>query len=387
MATFRLCYLIVFILLTSCGQAFADGNLEIGITGGYTGNLLTDSSDQDDSFTMSSASLKLYPLPLAEIRVNAGYTYYGKLYSLSNFLYGADLTLIPTSVTSSFHLYLTAGFQERAYRERDTDVFTTDFNSSEYSALVSLGYDLTSTKRIRAAISTASTGFNHDEINDRTTYDFLLGINISLPGASSFDLEGGYSTGNLDFLDPETGGIRPDKAYSLLTDGKLKSFYISPRFTRSFGNRTGLSVSFSHRSFVDTPPAVIYGYSTGLLSPWSSVYEGNALKINIKTFLIPRVILTAGFGLWEKTYLNTLEQKEVSSPFGPGTNLVISTIFAESRQDDQTRLVLAARMPLTSGSSWFLEPFLQIEYTNNSSSIVVYDYSATSATTGINIRY
>ena len=101
MATFRLCYLIVFLLLTSCGQAIADGNLEIGITGGYTGNLLTDSSDQDDSFTMSSASLKLYPLPLAEIRVNAGYTYYGKLYSLSNFLYGAGLTLIPTSVTST----------------------------------------------------------------------------------------------------------------------------------------------------------------------------------------------------------------------------------------------------------------------------------------------
>ena len=133
---------------------------------------------------------------------------------------------------------------------------------------------------------------------------------------------------------------------------------LSPTMTRMcfcMSRRRSCQVS----SFLPSPSRTKYRRRL-ILSPWSSVYEGNALKINVKTFLVPRLILTAGFGIWEKTYLNTLEQRVVASPFGPGTDIVLSTIFAERRQDDQSKLVLAARMPFASESRWFLEPFLRL---------------------------
>lgn len=381
--------LALFLAVTSVSAAI-DYNLEANLNGGYTDNLFKDSSDRKDTYSIGNISLNIYPFPIGEINFTGEYTYYGDLFELSNFRYSGGITIIPTGDSSKTSLYINANFDGRKYRQESLDLTTTDFNSKDLVSLISLGREISPAFRLRTGFSFKMTGFENDEVKDKFIYEFFMGGNTALFGSNSLDLEAGYRFGNYDYVDSSTGGIRrlePNEPYSYLTDGRIKSFYISPRFSRPLGGKTGLSITFSNRSFIDPDKeAVVFGHSTGLLSPWSSDYEGQAVLLNIKSYFVPKLIINAGAGYWNKTYLNTLEDELVVDPFFGGTVNILSTVYSEERNDEQTRFYLSIQLPIPTRSGFFIEPSLQIDYTNNTSSIEVYDYSNVSIITGVNIR-
>ncbi len=385
MAYNRLALTLCTLLILIAPLAMADVEFEVGLEGASTSNLLKDSSTQSDTYSTARASVDFYPVSMAEISLTGEYTTYTNFAGLANYLYGASVTLIPTPQSSRWTVRASGNYRNRDYRESNLEVNTNEFNDTDYDGLLSIGYRLTQRLRVRTGVSFTASGYETEEVNDRKRTDLFAGANLSLWGDNSLDLEIGYSTGPYDYVPASLypPAIRPGNEYSSLVSGTLKSFYISPRFSRPLGNKTGLAVTFSHRSFVDADDsAIVYGYSTGLLSPWISDYEGNAVSAKIKTFLIPKVIVTAGAGYWEKDFLLVLEQ-HIDPMLGP----VLTTLFARERHDDQRRFFLNALLPMTLHSGLYLEPSLRLDYTNNSSTIPVYDYDDFSLVISMTVRY
>ena len=103
-------------------------DIDGSISSGYTDNLLQDSSSRTDYYTNTSVILSQSLFPFAEMSLVGDYTYYSNLFDLSNFQFGADLTLIPTSDSSSLTAYFKGSYRGREYRQREVSVINTDFN-------------------------------------------------------------------------------------------------------------------------------------------------------------------------------------------------------------------------------------------------------------------
>jgi len=104
-----------FLLLAISGKA--DYSYEIALNGGYTGNLLNDSTDLKDSYSTTQASLNYYPISTMEVNLSSEYTYYSKTFSLSNFFYSGEITYIPTGKDSPVSVYLSGRYDRTRYRE------------------------------------------------------------------------------------------------------------------------------------------------------------------------------------------------------------------------------------------------------------------------------
>lgn len=361
--------------------------IEIGLSGGNISNLIKDSTDRETSFSTASLDVGLHPASFAELQFIAQHTMYGQIGDLGNIMYGIGGTLLPLSEKSPFQLYLTGHYRDREYREEMSDITSTEFSSGEYDAMLTAAYRVNGTTRIRTGVSYGSTSYGLDDIRDRVTNDLFAGINATLPGRIALDVEGGVTLGNLDYVPRRTGGIRPDRSYEVLEEGNLNTLYISPRLSRSVGARTGVSVTYAYREFIEQPDsAVVYGYSTNTLSPWASSYEGNAVSVTLKTYLVPRLIVSAGAGYWTKDYLTTVEGEWRPDPFMGGMVRIISTLFARERRDDQRRVFAQVQWPIATHNGYIIEPSLHLSHTYNSSSIDVYDYRDFSVSTGITVR-
>ncbi|UCC44035.1 MAG: hypothetical protein JSU65_13130 [Candidatus Zixiibacteriota bacterium] len=381
-------------------SAYGDVRFEFGMLGGYTGNLLKDSSQLSDSYVSRRVSIDLYPVSMARINLlgeNAGYR---DVSALGSLLYGGGVTLIPTGDSSRISLYLAATAMARDFRGSDSAFRTGEFNSSDYTATASLGYQVSQSMSLRLGYTYRSIGYSHEEVRSKIDHDIIAGVNLSFLGANSLDLEGGYTQGNLDYLWAwqtipgidtllPRGRIKADSAYAWLDEGELNSVYVSPRFSRPLGDRTGLSVALSHRSFTNRDPeALIYGYSTGYLSPWVQSYEGNALLVTMKSYLIPRLIVSGGFGYWDRSFLDVIEAKPRVDPGTGDTALIVTALNnIQKRNDDRRQAFVYFQLPLPPQSGFTAEATLRLEYTSNSSSVVVYDYTDFSATAGVRFRF
>lgn len=362
-------------------------SVEVGFSGGNITNLMKNYSDRETSYSTTRIDLGLHPVAWAAIEFLAQHTMYGQIGELDNLMYGVGGTIIPLSNTSSFQIYLTGHYRDRRYRDKLSDITSTEFSSGEYDLMLSAAYRVVRTVSVRTGVSQNVTSYGIDEIRDFSTYDVFAGLNVTLPSRNALDVEAGMTYGNLDYVPQRTGGIRPDRSYEVLEQGDLNTFYISPRLSRTIGAKTGISLIFSHRAFVDQPDsAVVYGYSTNVLSPWASSYEGDAVLLSLKTYLVPRLIVTAGAGYWRKDYLMTVEGELREDPFMGGWVRIVSTLFARERRDHQRRLYVRGQWPISSHRGYLIEPSINLAYTHNSSTIDIYDYNDFSLSAGVLFR-
>jgi hypothetical protein len=113
--------------------------------------------------------------------------------------------------------------------------------------------------------------------------------------------------------------------------------------------------------------------------------------LGLKTYLVPNFILSAGAGYFDKVYFgHSLESIQIGgNPPTPGA-VIIGNDTAEDgvldREDKQTRVYLSIQLPLASRTGPFIEPSLQVEYTNNTSSVYLYDYDDVTVTAGVKIK-
>jgi len=371
----RLSFVSVCILLLAV-LARADYDIVAGVNGGYIGNLYLDSNDVEDLYSTTQASFKYYPLSQIEIDLTGAYTYYSKKFDLSNFLYSGKITFIPTSEESPFSVYLSGAYDNVQYREKREDI---DNNNSRWIA--SIGYKLASAVYLRTGSRLTATRYPHSEDidADHEKYELFAGINLSLLNANSVDIEAGLGRIDFVFLDPDAEIYKPYGLPAEMLEGSLRSYYISPRFSRPLGSRTGLSVSYTYRQFANPDEVIIFGFSTEFLSPWASIYEGSSVTVKLKSYLIPRMVFTTGAGYWDKTYLATLE-KWINPAYGG------EEWRQFERQDYFTRLYISLQRPVSFGVSGMLEPTVTVAYSHNNSTDEGYDYSGTTVSVAIVYR-
>ncbi|MBN2226213.1 MAG: hypothetical protein JW763_02495 [candidate division Zixibacteria bacterium] len=353
--------IMMLIFITSA--AHAQVAHEFGITSGYMENLTKDSSGTDDRYYTFSEKVRYHPFSRVEISLTGQYTQYDSLAGLSCFLGGGGCTIIPTDEDADISLYISGNMTTQRYREAYKG-----FNNNNADVAIGMQSTFSDAVRHRAGVLLKSVSYLDSKRFDQKSYEIYLGVNIVAPWENSFDVEVGH--GNLEYnsIREEIFGVLPDPGEDELSDTmfikrNVNSFYISPRFSRPLGSKTGINITFTRRYFGDTDIGYIFGSSNENLSPWASLWEGNAVTSTIKSFLIPACIDTAGVGYWEKRYLKTLEKDQYY------LNL------AESRVDYQSRFFLKVQRPFAMRGGYFIEPSVYMEYTDNTSSKSLYTYS------------
>ncbi len=344
-----------------------DLGIEFNINRGFTSNLLTDSSDVEDSYTTSSLRLKMYPVSTLEVILFEDYSNYVNTSNLNGFSKGVSFTFIPTNQNSNLSSYLSVSFSGRTYKED-----LRDFNNNSFKLITSNGYRLGKAFSVRTGVKLESTSYLYSNSPDKDSYEIFVGTNFTLLGSNSFDIEAGYTGLRYSYI--------PDTTY-MLTDsptgsfdyfhvkGDLFSYYISPRFSRPIGSKTGISITFHHREFYNGDNAIVLGSAVNFISPMGNVFEGQSLTVALKTKLIPKMIISAGAGYWKKTFLKTM----VLTDAYPAS-------YAETRNDEQNRFFFTIERPIYFKSGTSLRPKLQIDIINNNTTSIsmfeLYDYSS-----------
>lgn len=388
--------IVVFILSASMLQAAQFANIELNLSGGQSDNILTDSSQAHDFYSTYELKLNLYPASKIELSLNGDYNYYSNKLFLNNTNYGAQLSFVPMKKSSRLGLYANFKFNNRNYQNNSNTVTNNNFNTSDYDALLGADYLLYETFKIRTLLSYHESDFNRDDVANKTNFDLISGLNLTLLNSNSLDIETGFSFGNLYYLPEFTThplfpemklpySITRDEQYSLLEKGDIDYYFYSIRFSRPLGLKSGFGLTFSSKKFKNTPEeGLVYGYSTSYISPWNSAYEDYTFQLSIKSYLIPGIILNFGGGYWDKTYLRTLELG-YDEMLGQH-KLIPTTVDAANREENQRKLFLKIEKPIVLNTS-LMEPFINIDYTNNNSSIVVYDYNNLNFIFGVKIKF
>lgn len=225
---------------------------------------------------------------------------------------------------------------------------------------------------------------NADSIDaDYEQYELFTGFNLVVYGSNSLDIETGWGFTSFTFIDDALKFFDYVHPKASLRDGRFRSFYVSPRFSRPLGSKTGISVTYTYRHFTGADHSVVLGYGTGFLSPWASVFDGSSISAQLKSYLIPRMVVSAGAGYWDKTYLKTMERVFNEAYSGwewPAPNVV------KPRKDYFTRWYFSIQRPVAFGASGILEPTVTVEYSHNCSSLDTYDYSGTTISAGLVYR-
>ena len=364
-------------LIVCLGMAvsvMADATVEIGAVSGYTGNLTKDSSDLEDSYTTITETINYYPIAMLDIRLEGNYTYYGNTVNLSNFVGTGGFTLIPTASDAHTTVYVSGDFTLTKYREAYSG-----FDNHTYEVVLGTETAIMPGVHHRLGGKFKTSSYLDTRTFDQENYEIFTGWNAVVLENNSLDLEAGFGVATYnsirdDIFDvlPNIGEDKPDD--SIYIERNLYSFYLSPRFSRPIGAKTGINLTYTHRRFTDDDRGIVFGSSNENLSPWSTLWDGENASASVKTFLIPRIIATTGIGYWEKHFLKTLEKDQ----YFPN--------LAEARTDFQSRFFLKLQWPNILRGGLFIEPSLYFEYTDNNSTKELYDFTDASISLALTIR-
>ncbi|HWR82897.1 MAG TPA: hypothetical protein VN285_06325 [Candidatus Deferrimicrobium sp.] len=376
--------LVAMLTVVAASGRCAGFTYEVGLAETHADNVLKDSTGSSDTYSIAQATIRSHPLPVLELNFTDRYTYFSRHPGLSNFLHSGGATFIPTPERWPFSAYLSASFDIVQYRQQSEP-----YDNRSFRFLASLGYELDPAVRLKAGSKITLTSYVNDTptVADHDQYEAFAGLNVTVLGAYSLDVELGLGRTNLWFLDTSLQAIPPppyppNSPADSQSAGHFQSFYISPRVSRSLGGRTGVSITYKYRRFTGTDPVVVFGYTTGYLSPWFGVYDGSSVTVNVKSYLVPHTLLGVGVGYWQKEYLKTLEMKR--APFG---GLIYQLPREASRRRDYlAQLYVNVQRPITVGEDGVLEPTITIEYAHNNSSIPTFDYSAATVSVGVVFR-
>jgi len=371
--------------------SFAAVDFELSVNANAMGNALEDSSETIDYTAVFRAAANYYPLAQAQFRAAVDYTDYSDFDGLSNLKSNLGFTWIPTSQESKTRFFVSGNFSGAVFK----DEFRNFSSKNDFDIIASASRMISSSSQVRLGLKQVYNVYTNSPVDDRTTTEFFVGYYRNLAEHLSLDVEAGIATGNYQYYDRavDSGAVftdpedsqRPFYWTKMLNDGDNTFYYVSPRISGQINSKTGFSITYQYRTMdeQDGDP-VIFGYSTGLLSPWTDIYDGHAIIASVKTYMLPRMIVTLGGGYWERNHLQTLDY--IGGPF-------LSTVGGENnrggivdREDERSRIYLEIIRPF---SLWDiqLEPKLRVEHVTNISNAPVYDYSHETASFGIKASF
>ncbi len=191
----------ILILLTAgvlAGPVCANIKTDVVGTAAYTSNLLGDSTRAMDSYYTLDANVNIYPAAPFEINFNNRYTYYAKLFKLSNLYGGVGFKLIPFSVSSRLNFLINGRFTTQHYRDSmfssNANFINYSNNNDNYDYGLSGCYRLAPTIHTRFGVAYSSAKYTNYSGADRNTWKFFAGLNMTILGSGSLDIEGGYAS-------------------------------------------------------------------------------------------------------------------------------------------------------------------------------------------------
>ena len=297
---------------------------------------------------------------------------------------------IPWQSESGVSLFMQGSVDFQGYR----DLFE-DYNNNDASLTLTAGTVPYDNLRLRAGGSIQKTAYSNSDDLDRSEYDAFGGFNWTLSGRNVLDAEFGVSLTSSEFMTglferstpfgvdtlSDPSGVQASILTPIASDGSevLSLLYVSQRFSRPLGTMTGLSATATWRGMPNSEDNIVQGITSDVVSPWSSVWEGYSFSVSVKTFLIPRLVLTWGAGYWHKEYLPSWEIRE--RQVGGYTPEFWTFV---NRVDDQRRTYISMERPC-SVAGCMLRLNASIDYTSNSSSHLLYDYEDVTVTVGASL--
>jgi hypothetical protein len=356
--------------------ALAGSKLEFGTKAVYTSNLLSDSSGTSDFYFTDNASINFNPLSFVELNLNGLHKAHSETPRYDTRLGGFGLTLIPVMEESPLTLYSKLIFNGSRFGKG-----LEDFNSNTFSIRTAAGYWFCDAIRIRLGVFYEDNAYTLSDVMDRQSYEIYSGVNLSFLDVYALDIEVGFADAKYQYISPD--GLDPDHPdiidpllkFVTFTEGHLESFYISPRLSRPIGSKSGMSITFTYKEFPNLEEGVVFGATTQNLSPWANVWQGRTISASFKTYLIPNMIVSAGIDYSDKSYLkihDDLNQVFYSKDTGRG--------------DEQTKLNLNIQRNVAGIFGFSGEPSLSIDWTNNTSSKLLYDCSGINISLGFKFR-
>jgi hypothetical protein len=402
---------LVWLAILFPSPVHADSRVSAGTQFTFAENLQNDTMDVSDTYSTFNGSLNLYPLPSLEVSLMYDYSGYSDQNYLGNYSVGGCFKFVPIPVESRFGVYIFGNFNGRRYA-----LTAPSFDNNTFDLTGAAGYRVTDWSRIRGGIAYRSVGYLANDWSDQESIELFAGANATLPLSNVFDIEIGYSfasyervtQGDSVFIPVEgrgwehmiEGAAGGDALNLYYPSADLKSFHLSPRFSRPLGSRTGMSVTYTYREFKDTDDAMVRGADFESLSPWLTVWHGQSVSVNVKTYLIPGVIASVGFGYFEKTFLKTLEQHDLAAKRAewdaryeedPENNVRLYKWeqylpLIEVCEDISRQVFINVQKPLVLSPNLVVEPSLNFQYRSNSSHHPLYNYSGATITLGVNVR-
>ena len=217
------------------------------------------------------------------------------------------------------------------------------------------------------------TDYNNATSGDYDGFDLFAGLNTTLPGNNSLNLESGYNYRKYQNYSSNNTSGNGNQNFDI--DSKFNVIYLSARISRPLGPKTGLSINYTESSFIGNNDPIVYGFSIDYLTPWASLWDGRSVTVKLKNFSIPNVILEGGVQYTQKYFVAMLEESATEEDY-----------ILTNRDDKRANLFLNIEIPFTTGKGKLIKPSILIEYLDNSSNLDLYDYSYLNLSAGINFR-
>ena len=291
------------------------------------------------------------------------------------------ITLLPLDPNNPLSLLISGNYRILRYKGGGFDYY----DNNKIDSRVSIGYNLDERMRLRTGIFFTSTKYPDADGADKDNIDLYGGFNWSIFKSNVFDFEFGYSRTDASFVTDSVKNVSgnvfevgPNGFIHTGTsaceyDDDLQMLYFSPRLSRSLGTKTGISFSYTYRKISNFEDYFVYGFTASSLSPWASVWDGQAYKVNIKTYMIPKMIISLGIGYTDKKMFKTLYVKDSVTTFPMIDTTAYWMADQGMREDERTMLNLGVERPIIKSGIVF-KPSFNFEYTRNKSSNELFDY-------------
>lgn len=375
MATISRHLLITALAALFVAPTFAASRLEFGTKATYTSNLLADWSGTEDIYFTSDAAINFYPLSFLELNANGLLKSHRDQVKYDNRTGGLGMTLVaPMPGESPLAVHSEVLFNGSRYGQS-----LAQYCSNNLSVRAAAGYWVAKSVRVRLGLFHDQNAYLSSDEMDKQSYEAYCGVNLSFLGSNALDVEAGFAVAEYRYISPDglekPDIIDPDLQFVTFSEGHLESFYISPRYSRPVGSRSGIGFTFTYKEFPSLEEGVVYSASADNLSPWLEVWQGRSVSCSFKTYLVPRLVISTGFDYSSRSFLRVLDDPEI-----------VRYSKVPYRDDEQTKLNLSIQRPTSKILGLTGELSFSIDWTNNTSSRVIYDYSGTTASVGFKLR-
>jgi len=336
----------------------------LGLAAGYTDNLFADSSVINDSYTRAEGTVRIFPTMATVVSLTGAYTAFGRTDELDYLDLGGSVSYLWGGPSRRLTSYYSAGAALRRYGS-----YYEEYNRYNTEAAAGLRVMLSPSVQARLGGHFSAAAYPDSENGNYRSLSGLLGLNATLPGSNSLDLEASCVQSWLADL-PSAFATSADSSYwSGRMSDDLLSLQYRARWSRPVGDWLGLSLSLAGRAYLGESNPLVPGYTFDELSPWSDFWQGQSLGLDIKTFFIPHSIVGLGVGYRSAEFIDILEND---------TSAGTSNYYVAERDDDRVSAYLDFRRPFRLAGGALITPVLEVGYVDNSSTLSRYEFSSVS---------